>query len=686
MKKIFFALSLIASFSIAQAQYWQIPNINASSNPGALNSDDEYPVGGGLAATWTTIQGFSATPTWSPTQTLPFSFSFNGSAVTQCKVSTSGILTFDVGTALAAPSYTKAALPNAAIPNQSVCIWGLGALGSNDNIVSKTFGTAPNRQYWIQFSSYGYGTVTSDGSNFTYWSIVLEETSNKIYIVDNRTGGYATTKQVSAGIQVNSTTAYSVATSPNLNALAGTDPTPADNTYYTFIQGTQPAYDMSATSITTSPYLALGPNSITGTIRNMGSTTITSLDINYKIDGGATVTSTLSSLNITSLSSYTFTHPTPWSATVGTHTIDVWASNLNGSNPDANPADDHKTKSVSVMSEIVQRNPLFEIFTSSTCGPCNPGNTNYHSVVNSKPVNDYVSIKYQQDFPGTGDPYCTTEAVNRRTVTYAINSIPRMEIDGGWDGNASSFTDSLYMLARSIPAQYKMDGTFNVNNMTVTAKVRFSPLINVTGAKLYVAILERRTVNNVKSNGETEFLSVMKKMLPTETGTAVPSVTIGNWDSLSYNYTFKGNYRLPNDGQTANRINHATEHSVENFYNTSVVAWIQGSDKMVYQAINLTSQTPTSTSDFSASIKSIDVFPNPSNDVVNINLSLNENDEILATMIDLSGNVIESKSVKMNKGDNKISFNTSTLAAGTYHVMLFDSKNNSSVHKILVQH
>lgn len=213
-----------------------MPNPNANANPGGLNADPEYPVGGGIAAGWTTIQAMSATPVWSVVQTIPFTFSFNGSPVTQFKVSTSGILTFDIA-ASSCPSYTKSTLPDATIPNQSVCIWGLAALGANDNIVTKTFGTAPNRQLWIQFSSYGYGSVLSDGSNFCYWSIVLDETTNKIHIVDNRTGGYATTKQVSAGIQINSTSAYMVATSPNLNALSTTDPAPADNSYYTFIPG-----------------------------------------------------------------------------------------------------------------------------------------------------------------------------------------------------------------------------------------------------------------------------------------------------------------------------------------------------------------------------------------------------------------------------------------------------------------
>ena len=686
MKKIVLSLLALASFTMAHAQYWQLPNINAGSNPGGLNVDSEYPVGGGLATTWTTILSPSATPTWSTNQTIPFSFSFNNAAVSSFKVSNSGVLTFDVATALTAPSFTKAALPNATIPNNSVCIWGLGGIGANDNVVSKTFGTAPNRQMWIQFSSYGYGSVMSDGSNFTYWSIVLEETTNKIHIVDNRTGGYTGTALVSAGVQISSTSAYAVALSPNLASLTQSDPTPTDNSYYTFIPGTQPAFDLSATSISTNKYISVGNTSITGVIKNIGTTTITSMTLNYKIDGGAPVTAILSGLNISSLSSYNFTHTVPWNATIGAHTVEVYATNLNGSNVDANTANDKTTKTINVLSEVVQRIPLFEVYTSSTCPPCKPGNENYHTIVDPKPATDYVSIKFQQDFPGTGDPYATTETVNRRSAYYGITSIPRLEIDGGWDNNANSFTTALYDAARALPAQYKLTGTYAQVGPSITAKVKFSPLFNSTGAKVYVTILEKSTIKNFKSNGETIFYQVAKKMLPSESGTVLPNVTVGNWDSLTMNYTFNGNYKLATDGTAANHINMAIEHAVEDFKNLYVVAWIQGTDKQVYQAVNLTSLHPLGTTDFTATIKNVSVYPNPTSEEVNIELNMKESDEILTSLVDMNGNMIETKTVKTTLGSNKITFNVSKLAQGIYNVLIFDSKNNSSVHKISVQH
>ena len=65
---------------------------------------------------------------------------------------------------------------------------------------------------------------------------------------------------------------------------------------------------------------------------------------------------------------------------------------------------------------------------------------------------------------------------------------------------------------------------------------------------------------------------------------------------------------------------------------------------------------------------------------------MKESDMILASIVDLNGNMIETKSIKTATGQNKIEFNVSNLAQGIYNVLIFDSKNNSSVHKISVQH
>ena len=180
MKKITLLIAgLFLASTLSFGQYYYLGG--GSGNPGGLNTDDEFSNSWSTDG-WTSILGPSvATPTWSANQTIPFTFNFNGSPVTQYKVSSTGVLTFTTG-AVTVPSSTNAALPDATIPDASICMWGIEASGTNDEVVIKPFGTAPNRQQWIYLVSNTLG-----GAGWTYASFVLEETSDRIYLVEQLT-------------------------------------------------------------------------------------------------------------------------------------------------------------------------------------------------------------------------------------------------------------------------------------------------------------------------------------------------------------------------------------------------------------------------------------------------------------------------------------------------------------------
>jgi len=255
-------------------------------------------------------------------------------------------------------------------------------------------------------------------------------------------------------------------------------------------------------------------------------------------------------------------------------------------------SDDPKNPKVEIPLKLqladitAKRLPLLEVFTSSTCGPCKPGNERLNTVITPIDRSNYTVLKFQQDFPGTGDPYATNELINRRGF-YGINSIPRMEVDGGWDGNASSFTNATLNDATSQVCLLNWQANYTVTGNTVKVTATLDPLADYTDKdmRMYVAVLEKNTVKNVKSNGETEFEDVVKKMLPDENGTPINEIMKGMKLSRKFEYTFPGKYRLPADGQPANRINVATEHSVEDMENLEVIVWIQNArTKEVYNS------------------------------------------------------------------------------------------------------
>lgn len=199
----------------------------APGNPGNLVYDYSVDITQ-LEPGWVSIHsGMASSPEWSQASTIPFDFKFDGEVVSKYKVSTSGVLSFDINAA--APKGENSTLPSSDIPDKSICVWGLSGSGANDNIVVKTFGNSSNRQHWIMFSSYSI----HGGDCWTYWAIVLEENTNSIYIVDLYSKP-SSPLHLTLGIQINKDKAIQASKSPNITTIDGSRFDELDNYYYEF--------------------------------------------------------------------------------------------------------------------------------------------------------------------------------------------------------------------------------------------------------------------------------------------------------------------------------------------------------------------------------------------------------------------------------------------------------------------
>lgn len=663
-KLITLLIGILFCSSALFSQYYYIP-ASSPGNPGGLNADSEYPSGSGLDPSWTVILGPSqSSPAWSSTETIPFTFNFNGSAVTQYKVSSTGVLTFSTSVT-AVPGAGNATLPDPAIPDNSVMVWGIQGTGANDNIVSKTFGTSGSQQHWVFFSSY------DGGGSWSYWSIVLEEGSDKIYIVDQRHSS-AANPQVTAGIQTDATTATMVSGSPTLSNVAGSSALPDDNHYYEFIYGSQSAIDAAGVAVTTFPYLILGnaPFTVSGEITNLGSSSITSMDINYSIDGASAVTESLSNLTINTYDNYTFDHSSTWNpSSSGTYDVAIWASNINGSS-DMDPSNDTITGTVNVFTSFETRKPMLEVFTSSTCGPCVQGNINLATVLSNYPE-QFSLLKYQMSWPGNGDPYFTQEGYDRR-VFYGVNSVPRLEIDGGFDANPSGMTNQDFDDFAAIPSFTSLSANYSIGGQSVDVSITIDPLENMpsNNLTLYTGIFEFLTYNNSSTNGEIEFSNVMKKMLPDAGGYSINPLQAGVQVIENFSFTFQGNYTLPADANTP--INHMLNHSVEDFENLGVVVWIQDDiTKEILQSTTASLVTDVN-GDLSSASK-IMIFPNPTRDIATVAFQGLENSELQIKVINLLGEMVISERFTSSSNLDYYNLNVSKLNSGIYNVLLISN-------------
>jgi hypothetical protein len=180
----------------------------------------------------------------------------------------------------------------------------------------------------------------------------------------------------------------------------------------------------------------VAPVSMSGDFTNQGASTVTSVEVKYQIDGGNVETATVSGLNIAPFQTANIAFPTPYQGAGLTRNIRYWVSQVNGG-ADANPADNELTTSrITIAPTADKRKVLMETFTSSTCGPCLPGNTALEGLLSQLDVSnpgDVLSIKYQQAGPGSGDPYCIDEGVERYRyydAFYDFGGIPQSVMDG----------------------------------------------------------------------------------------------------------------------------------------------------------------------------------------------------------------------------------------------------------------
>jgi hypothetical protein len=427
-------------------------------------------------------------------------------------------------------------------------------------------------------------------------------------------------------------------------------------------------FDLSMEVFNLANMVPIGQNvDIKGSLTNEGIDTITSFDLNYQVDNGSVVTQNITGVSIASFDSYSFTHSTPWVPANGVHTVSVWASNLNG-HADQNTSNDTITKQTVGYNpaSAVQRIPLYETFTSSTCGPCVAGNTNMQALFQANP-NKWTCVKYQMSWPNPGDPYYTAEGGVRRQF-YGVNSVPRQEIDGGFDGNSSSVTQTDFDNAYAAPAFMGITANMTISGQSVNVSYTIDPKIDFpSNATLFIAIVERTTNNNVGTNGETEFHWVMKKMLPDASGTIIGPLTAGTNVTGNKQYTFQGSYRLPANAQSP--INHATEHSVEHFDSLIAVVWVQHPlTKSVYQSAFSSVTIGMDEAQRANLIKAI--YPNPATDQINIDLNMEQSENVQVSIFNTLEQILYTNNYGDMSGANTLNIPLDNYSEGIYFVKI----------------
>ena len=291
--------------------------------------------------------------------------------------------------------------------------------------------------------------------------------------------------------------------------------------------------DLGVTAIDMPDYLEAGTQTISFDVLNYGVTTVTSLQATYELDGESVTQSF--SVNIPSMGSATLGFNTTANMVPGTHELTVSLNSVNGTTDD-NSLNDELTKTLSVALGIVERIPMIEHFSSSTCSPCANVNATMLNFCNNNPGR-FTYTKYQMNWPGNGDPYYTNEGGTRRTF-YSVNAVPNLVLDG--ENYSTYMSQGDFDEEAGKPALMDIRGSFSVSGNTISVKADIMPYIDAD-ARVYISVNEKVTTGNVGTNGETEFHHIFMKMLPDAQGTSV-SLTASQMEHLEYSFNMSSTH------------------------------------------------------------------------------------------------------------------------------------------------
>ena len=274
--------------------------------------------------------------------------------------------------------------------------------------------------------------------------------------------------------------------------------------------------DLAVTGSTMPDIATIGELPVSMKVMNYGVTPITSIEASYEVLGMEPVAQTFD-VNLASLASATLNFTVPVVIeTPGTYSIVLKINTVNGVEDDL---EDNNTKAVEVHVPIdqVQRIPMIEHFSSSTCPPCVGVNNTMNTFCNNNPGR-YTYTKYQMNWPGNGDPYYTAEGGVRSTY-YGVSGVPDIYLDGVGTNN-SAVNQNTFNQHADQPGYFDVRGSFTVEGNTIHILADVMPYFD-TEARVFVSINEKVTTGNVGTNGETSFHHVFMKMMPNGQGSPI---------------------------------------------------------------------------------------------------------------------------------------------------------------------
>ena len=293
--------------------------------------------------------------------------------------------------------------------------------------------------------------------------------------------------------------------------------------------------DVAITSTNVPEYFVYGEQEVGFSIQNIGINTIENFVAKCKVDNVNVLTQTFTT-NLVNSQSAEFTFDSSCDFTPGAHNFSIEITSLNGNNDD-DMSNNTLSKNTYAAMKSVQKIPMIEHFSSSTCVPCVQVNQQMEELTNDN-SGKYTYTKYAMNFPNMGDPYYTTEGLTRKAY-YSVSGVPQIFLDGKDEGTPITQSDLDEYYNRT--AFIDIKASFKMTGKTIKVIADIMPYVDIEDKNLFVVVNEKTTEDNASSNGETEFHHIMMKMLGGAEGTPI-NINGGEFERFEFSQNLSSTY------------------------------------------------------------------------------------------------------------------------------------------------
>ncbi|MCZ7555122.1 MAG: Omp28-related outer membrane protein [Bacteroidia bacterium] len=305
-------------------------------------------------------------------QTLPFSWMFGDTSVNGYFISDNGYITFD-------PSATVSDPDNAAgnVHNAIFAFWddlfleGGHSIWSNE-VRTKTTGVAPDRRHIIMWVSAVPKGSSWSVHNVSFALVLYEKGGFEIVQIAGKPS--RNMSGTMGAINADGSVLTLAGDSPDLEYPSLTaDPNDDIRTIFTWSQS---ALDAALETLDVPAVIRHTESvSVTGTVRNSGSETITSFRVGYSINGSGEQVLDVDNLTLRSNQTHAFVHPVRWTpdAAGSEYILTCRIFDINGGDDEVAENNTLSTTIFTILGITSPKRVLVEEFTGAWCGWCPDG-------------------------------------------------------------------------------------------------------------------------------------------------------------------------------------------------------------------------------------------------------------------------------------------------------------------------